>query len=128
MKKTMVIAATTLLVLTGCATTAPTVTVTAQPVPSTEAPVVSNPREELYSSLVALGAPSWALTSDSMDILVGVAQDTCDAIDSGMSVEDIAMTAVLASEGADQEVVDVFLMATVAATYTYCPEYQGFFE
>lgn len=127
MKKTLIIAASTLLVLTGCASTAPTVTITAQPVPETTQPVAASPRDQLRDSMIVLGAPEWALTESSMDILVTVAQDTCDAIDSGMSADDIAWTAALAAEGQDQEVIDVFLMATVASTFTYCPEYEGFF-
>lgn len=131
MNKLLVIGGLATLALAGCAAPAPanTVTVTATPAPLVEETATSTtPREDLEFYLIYLGAPSWALTPDSLDILVDVANDTCDAIDSGMSQEEIAYTAALAGEGADQDVIDVFLMATVAATYTYCPEHEGFFE
>jgi hypothetical protein len=131
-----------LLFLTGCST-APspqaTVTVTAEAAPTTTS--TSAPSEGTSSSLsldeqfdlymIVAGTPDWMLEDrESRSILVDQAKTVCSYIADGDSPEDIIWILTLASEssGASTVVTDAFLAASVAATFTYCPQYEGFWE
>lgn len=86
--------------------------------------------EEFIMYMGVAGTPSWMLEGDALDILVEQAENVCTYIRQGDSAEDILwMLTVASSEsGANDTVVDAFLAASVAATYSYCPQYQGFWD
>ena len=67
---------------------------------------------------------------EALDILIDQAKTTCGYIDDGDSKSDIIWIITLAAEqsNSSQEIVDAFLAASVAATFVYCPEYQGFWD
>jgi PBP1b-binding outer membrane lipoprotein LpoB len=126
-----------ILVLAGCSTaTEPvatvTETVTAQPSKSSSSNSSSSMsvEEEFILLMSAVGTPSWMLEGEALDILIGQAKDVCSYISQGDSKEDITWIMVLAADqsNASEEVVDAFLGAAVAGTYTYCPQHEGFWD
>jgi hypothetical protein len=137
MQKLLILGLTGLLVLTGCATTEPTPTVTvtetATAVPAeTKSPTQSRSSLEddfmYYMSIADL--PSYYLEQPIFDILIEQAHTTCGFIDEGYDADTIlALISIAASStGAGEESTLAFLAASVAATYTYCPEYEGFWD
>jgi PBP1b-binding outer membrane lipoprotein LpoB len=136
------------LALTGCVTATepePVVaqTVTPEPQVVTPEPEVVTPEPEsnktdssasadymFVSMMKAVDTPSYFLEGELLYLLQDQAKDTCGYIDEGMTSEEITLALVLAFDGSDsdQEVQDAFLSATVASVYSYCPEYQGFWE
>ena len=129
------IAAAALLTLSACAgnaTPQETVTVTAQPDSgsSNSGGSSSSKTEDFIMYMGVAGIPSYMLEGEALDILIDQAKTTCGYIDDGDSKEDILWIITLAADqsGSSQEIIDAFLAASVAATYVYCPEYQGFWE
>jgi hypothetical protein len=138
LKKILAIAAIGLLTLAGCTVSEPAPTVTAT-VTETTKPSTSNnnssssslsTEEEFIVLMSAVGTPSWMLEGEALDILVGQAKDVCGYISQGDSKDDITWVMVLAADqsNASDEVVDAFLAAAVAGTYTYCPQHEGFWD
>ena len=130
-KAILIGAVASLLVLTGCATTEPTPTVTVtETAKASTTQSKSSVREDFVFYMSAIETPSYLLRGDSLDILVGQAQDVCSYIAGGSSSEDILwiLTLADAASNTSDEVVDAFLDASVVATYTYCPEYEGFWD
>lgn len=86
--------------------------------------------DEMFRYLLETDLPSWMLEGEAFEILKDQALTTCEYIRQGDSAEDILWILTMAQEGTDvsQEVEDAFLSATVASTFTYCSEYDGFFE
>lgn len=134
MKKLLILGAVAALTLTGCTVSepAPTVTVTAEPDSgsSSGGSSSSSTVDDFIMYMGVAGTPSYMLEGEALDILVTHAKDVCSYIDEGQTKEDIIWTMTVGAEasGADQAVIDAFLAASVAATYTYCPEYEGFWE
>lgn len=134
MKKLLILGAVAVLTLTGCSVSAPapTVTVTAEPDSgsSSGGSSSSSTVDDFIMYMGVAGIPSYMLEGEALDILVTHAKDVCSYIDEGQTKEDIIWTMTVGADasGADQEVIDAFLAASVAATYTYCPEYEGFWE
>lgn len=134
MKKIVALAAIALFALTGCASTSatPSVTETVYVSPDDNSGnSYSSIEAEFEMYMGAVGTPQWMLDDpEIMAILIDQANNTCGYIDDGQSKDDIVWMLTLASESSnpDQVVMDAMLAATVAATYTYCPEYEGFFE
>jgi hypothetical protein len=123
------------LTLSGCTSpSTPTVTVTetvtAQPSQGTNNSSNASLESEFITLMKAVGTPSYLLEGEALDILISQARDVCGYISDGDSVEDIVWIITLASaeSGASDTVIDAFLAASVAGTYTYCPQYEGFFE
>lgn len=140
--KLLALSAVALLFLSGCTSAASpqtTVTVTADAAPAkTTAPA---PKEDTSTELstgekfdlylTVGGVPSWMIEDrESRAILVDQAQTVCGYIDDGDSPDDILWIITLASSASDvdQYIIDAFLAASVAATYTYCPEHEGFWD
>tara|TARA_R110000782_G_scaffold155051_6_gene247350 strand:- start:199 stop:654 length:456 start_codon:yes stop_codon:yes gene_type:complete len=126
-----------LLVLTGCATTEPTPTVTvtetATAVPAeTKSSTKSRSSVEddfiMYMELADL--PSYYYEDSLLEFLINQANTTCGFIDDGYDADTIvALISVAASTtGASDDSTLAFLAASVAATYTYCPEHAGFWD
>lgn len=141
MNKLLLLGVVGALTLTGCTATptAPqaTVTVTAEAQPTkaaTSAPKQtqssSSVEEEFIMYMMIAGTPDWLLEGEALDILVDQAQTVCGYIADGDSKEDIVWMLTIASEASDASptITDAFLAATVAATYTYCPQYEGFWD
>ena len=138
MKKLLIGGITLALVLSGCTTTEPapavTVTETATSAPSTNnsnnSSSSTNVRDEFVMYLGVVDTPSYMLYGESLDILIGQAKDVCSYIAEGDSPDDILWIITLAAESsnADDEIVNAFVAASVAATYTYCPQYEGFWD
>jgi hypothetical protein len=135
MKKLIAIAAIGLLTLAGCAASEPaptvTATVTESAAPSNNSSSSSMSNEDTFVYLMeSVGTPSYLLYGESLDILIGQAKDVCGYIDDGDSPEDIVWIITLAAESsnASDEIVDAFLAASVAGTYTYCPQHEGFWD
>lgn len=124
------------LTLTGCTTTASepaaTITVTAQPTKESSSSGGSSSvsKDDTFMlMMVAAGTPSWLLEGETLTILEDQAKNTCEYIRDGMTKEEITLALFLVLDGsADQVVEDAFLAATVASTYSYCPEYEGFWD
>jgi hypothetical protein len=132
MKKVIALSAVALLTLTGCAMGTPTVTETVYVTPDSNSSSSSSSVEtEFKMYMEAVGTPTWMLNDrDMLDILINQAKDTCGYIKDGQTKDDIvsALTIAAYSTGADDVVVDAMVAATVASTYTYCSQYQGFFN
>ena len=133
MNKLVALLAVGVLTLTGCTATTPapavTETVTVQPDDNGGSSSTSV-RDDFKMYLAVGGVPQYMIDDPGIvDALIGQAQSVCSHIDAGQSKEEItwALTTAASSES-DQDVVTAFLAASVAATYTYCPEYEGFFE
>ena len=127
------IAAAALLTLSACAgnaTPQETVTVTAQPDSGNSSSSSSSKTEDFIMYMGVVGIPDYMLQGEALSILIDQAKTVCSYIDDGDSKEDILWMLTLAHEssGTDQEVLDAFLAASVAATFVYCPEYQGFWD
>ena len=127
------IAAAALLTLSACAgnaTPQETVTVTAQPDSGNSSSSSSSKTEDFIMYMGVAGIPDYMLQGEALSILIDQAKTVCGYIDDGDSKEDILWMLTLAHEssGTDQEVLDAFLAASVAATFVYCPEYQGFWD
>lgn len=126
----------TALVLTGCTTAEPapavTVTETAKPAPSTNNGSSSSMsvRDEFVMYMGVAGIPNYMVSGEALDILVDHAQDVCGYIADGDSQEDILWILTIAAESSNSsdDIVEAFVAASVAATYTYCPQYQGFWD
>lgn len=133
MKKTFVIGAAALLTLTGCVAgtsqPGPTVTVTERAAQPSQ-PTQTNVREDFIYYMESVGTPKWMLSGESLEILIGQAKNVCEYIDDGDSKDDIIwyITSAQVSSNASEQVVDAIIAASVAATYTYCPQYKGFFN
>jgi hypothetical protein len=113
----------------------PTVTVTAEA--ETETKETSKPaqppssvEDDFIMYMTVVGTPSWMLEGEALDILVDQAQTVCGYIGDGDSKSDIIWIITLAAEqsNSSQEIIDAFLAAAVAGTYTYCPQYEGFWD
>jgi hypothetical protein len=137
MQKLLILGLTGLLVLTGCATTEPTPTVTvtetATAVPAeTKSSTKSRSSAEddfvMYMGLADL--PSYYLEDALLELLISQANTACGLIDDGYDADTIvALISVAASRtGASDDSTLAFLAASVAATYTYCPEHAGFWD
>ena len=124
------------LTLTGCTTTAepaPTVTqtVTAAPKATQESNSSSSlSKDDMFElMMISVGTPSYFLEGELLYLLQDVAKDTCGYIADGMSSSDIIFALSLILDGtADPEVEDAFMAATVASVYSYCPQYDGFWD
>ena len=131
--KLALLSAVALLFLSACsgsATPQETVTITAQPDSGSSSSSSSSKTEDFIMYMGVAGIPDYLLTGEALDILIDQAKTTCGYIDDGDSKEDILwmLTVAHESSGADQEILDAFLAASVAATFVYCPEYQGFWD
>ena len=134
--KLALLSAVALLFLSACsgsATPQETVTITAQPESnnsSSNSGSSSNKKADFIMYMGVAGVPDYMLQGEALAILIDQAQTTCGYIDDGDSKEDILWMLTLAHESSntDQEVLDAFLAASVAATFVYCPEYQGFWD
>lgn len=136
--KKIAIALTSLVLLAGCATTQPQVTVTetvtAKPQQSSSSSGSNNSSNSMSEDetfevmMLVVGTPSWFLEGEALDILQRHAKDTCGYIRSGMTKEEITYVLVAGTAGGDEEIVDAMLAASVAATYSYCTEYEGFWD
>ena len=131
--KLAALTAAALLTLTACAggaTPQETVTITAQPESNNSSSSSTSKTEDFIMYMGVAGIPDYMLQGEALDILIDQAKTICGYIDDGDSKEDILWMLTLAHEssGTDQAVMDAFLAASVAATYVYCPEYQGFWE
>jgi hypothetical protein len=136
MIKQITIGVAALFLLTGCVSgtpssqPAPTVTITerAESSGGGSSSTSSNVRDEFVVYLKAAGVSSWMLKGDALDILIDQARNTCRYIDEGDTQDDIIwmITVAQLSSDADQEVVDAIIAASVAPTYTYCPQHRGF--
>lgn len=135
--KFIALSAVALLALSGCSSTpaAPqaTVTVTAEAEPQNT--VTSKPKsnttsvkEDFVSRMDYLGVESWMLTGEALGLLIDMAHTTCEAIDNGSTADDITWMMTVAGQDSSEEVMYASLAAAVVATYTYCPEYEGFFD
>ena len=129
------------LALTGCTNATelePVQAATPEPdiVAPTPEPETNNSSSELTEDVMfelmmrAVDTPEYFLEGELLELLQDQAKDTCGYIDEGMDADEITLALVLALDGsdADQEVEDAFLSATVASTYSYCPEYDGFWD
>ena len=131
--KLALLSAVALLFLSACtssATPQATVTVTAQPDSGNSSSSSVNKTDEFIMYMGVAGVPDYMLTGEALDILIDQAKTTCGYIDDGDSKSDIIWIITLAAEqsNSSQEIVDAFLAASVAATFVYCPEYQGFWD
>jgi hypothetical protein len=128
------------LALTGCTTTeaAPSVFQNVEPesqvvVPepeSNDSSSISNADDMFVIMMEAVDTPSYFLEGDLLYTLQEQAVTTCGYIDQGMTSEQVTniLIEVILGSDADQEVKDAFMAATIASVYSYCPEYQGFWE
>ena len=138
MKKLLIgTALTAVLVLAGCAPTqepAPTVTVTQTakaPAPAqNNSSSTINVEDKFVLYMGAVGIPGYMLKGEALDILINQARTVCGYIADGDSKEDITWMITLASSqsGVSDDIVTAFLAASVAGTYTYCPQYEGFWD
>jgi hypothetical protein len=136
MIKKITIGVAALFLLTGCVADtpssqpAPTVTVTerAEGSGGSASSSSNNVRDDFVMYMQAGGVASWMLKGDALEVLIDQARNTCRYIDDGDSQEDIIWMITMAqmSSNADQEIVDAIIAASVAATYTYCPQHRGF--
>jgi hypothetical protein len=132
-KKAIAVAAISVIALTGCATTVPgpTETVYIEPDNNSSNNSSTDTRSEFILYMSVIGTPAWILNDDDMvDILVNQAKNTCGFIKDGMSKDDIIMALSVAAyeSGADDVVIEAIVGASVASTYSYCPQYEGFFK
>lgn len=132
------------LALTGCTTVVepePTVNETVTPEPEIVVPEPEPAPDTSSSSLSsedamfdlmmrAVDTPNYLLEGETLRLLQDQAKDTCDYIDQGMNSDEITLALLLALDGsdADEDVKDAFMAATVASTYSYCTEYEGFWD
>jgi hypothetical protein len=125
--------------INGDDASAPTETVTVEASPSKSPTQESNSgassssasvEDEFIMYMTVVDTPSWMLEGEALDILVNQAKTVCGYIGDGDSKEDILWIITLAAEQSDssQEIIDAFLAAAVAGTYTYCPQYEGFWD
>ena len=129
------------LALTGCTTNAePEPSVFQNVAPESQVVIpepevndsgsISNADTMFILMMGAVDTPSYFLEGDLLYSLQEQAITTCGYIDQGMTsdqITDVLIQVILESD-ADQEVKDAFMAATVASVYSYCPEYQGFWE
>lgn len=137
MKKLIALGAAAALALAGCSSVpAPAVTVTETKTASSNSSSSNSSsstlsvEEEFVFLMMSVGTPSWMLEGDALDILISQAKDVCGYIADGDSPDDIVWVMTLAASQSDvsDEIVDAFLAAAVAGTYTYCPQYEGFWD
>lgn len=137
MNKLMLLGMAGVLALAGCSSTtaAPqaTVTVTAESQPKNT--VTSKPksnttsvRDDFVVRMAYLGVEDWMLEGEALSLLIDMANTTCEAIDEGSTPDDITWMMTVAGQDSSEEVMFASLAAAVTATYTYCPEYEGFFN
>ena len=138
MKKLSIISVSAVIALSGC-TQAELAPVAEEPVVA-QAVEVAQPveesrplslDEEFAVYLAVAGVSDLFLQGEAFEILVGQANETCNFIDYGDSPETIMSYLEIAIEITDetnQEVVDALVAASVAGTYTYCPEHEGFWD
>lgn len=137
MKKLLALSLAGVLTLAGCAASPaasqPTITVTAD-APTQKATTAPKPPTNTEDTFIFLmesvGTPSYMLYGDALDILIDQARTTCGYIADGDTKEDITwiITVAASQSGVSDEIVDAFLAASVAATYSYCPQYEGFWD
>jgi hypothetical protein len=125
--------------INGDDASAPTETVTVEASPSKSPTQESNSggssssasvEDEFIMYMTVVDTPSWMLEGEALDILVTQAKTVCGYIGDGDSKSDIIWIITLAAEqsNSSQEIIDAFLAAAVAGTYTYCPQYEGFWD
>jgi hypothetical protein len=118
----------TALALAGCtAVTEPPVSQATTSAPQSSA---SSADYTFLSMLQVADIPSYFLEGDLLYALQEQAIITCGYIDGGMTSDSIILALAIAFEdsGADQDVKDAMLAATVASTYSYCPQYENFWD
>lgn len=125
------------LALTGCATAVepePTVTQSATPAPQAVTP---EPQSSALSEdamflmmMEAVDTPGYFLEGELLETLQDQAKSTCDFIDQGMTADDITLALITTVNGSDstEDVKNAFMAATIASVYSYCPEYDNFWD